>query len=932
MKLGNVAPGKQTKVFSLTVLINFAILCDLTSCQGPPKTPAISTKYRQLRGVYRQVTDDKLQVATYLGIPYATPPIGANRFSPTRALSQWVGVHEATHFGPSCPQRFPDLSNETEALTRKTKERYDRLRKYQPALKRQSEDCLYLNIYVPPKDAQLMAYPVVVFLHGESFEWGSSSLYDGSVLAALGKVIVVTLNYRLGILGFYNANPDPVGHPTVANYGLMDQLAALHWVQENIVRFGGDPGQVTVMGHGTGAACLNYLIISPAATGAGLFKRAILMSGSALSPWASVRDPSGHAFNVATQLDCPVPNDHSRHYENLLQCLRKRPLHDILQVQLKTSKFQVVVGPSIDGVTIKPEWKNHQSKMGKEGQTPVDLLLGMTAANLLDILSQQEVQEGFDADYREDLLRSFVVNNYRYHLQEIMLAITAEYTDWSRSLHQPISIRDSTGQGLHDANIVSPMADLAKQLYTNSRSSYLYVLGEEVADVRQQIRFIYIIKNRSLLLKELAYVFGGPLGALGPLASSYNFTKMDVTFSKSFISMWSNFIKLGWGDSVDFDINSYFIVKFIKLYPKDTVSNAKISESANDITSEEQIWPKYDPVYQRYFQIGTQNSVHDHFRAGKVALWSWLLPGLERVGSRYGPDKNFHRLPADLQSGLYTQSIGQYNITKGFLSNPITPAFTGPTNTPYNVTIIAKANKNQVSESANLDMLSQMGKNFPYTTAISVTVAIACSLLILNILVLTTVYYRHKANRRSLPRGSQDAISESWNDVQLHSSGDNCKTIYAPAHYGTLRPSITMRSNLATAFEEESQHDCTPDYISSLQTIDDITGVTSNRISPDTHGTITNTQRIREPKENLLTVTTLKQPVASYTSPNDGQLVSTYSPSDGQLVPMYSTKVNQLVQNYSANAGQTVTSYSPNDGQLIPNYLLSSASTMPLRE
>ncbi|XP_068213761.1 neuroligin-1-like [Palaemon carinicauda] len=242
--------------------------------------------------------------------------------------------------------------------------------------------------------------------------------------------------------------------------------------------------------------------------------------------------------------------------------------------------------------------------MGKEGRTPVDLLLGMTAANLLDILSQQEVQEGFDAEYREDLLRSFVVNNNRYHLQEIMLAITAEYTDWSRSLYQPISIRDSTGQGLHNANIVSPMADLAKQLYTTSRSSYLYVLEEEGSNSG----------NESLLLNELAYVFGGPMSALGPLASIYNFTKMDVTLSKSFISMWSNFIKFG--------------------HPKDTVSKAKMSESANDITSEEQIWPKYDPVYQRYFQIGTQNIVRNHYRAGKVALWSWLLPNLERVGSR----------------------------------------------------------------------------------------------------------------------------------------------------------------------------------------------------------------------------------------------------------------------------------------------------------
>ncbi|XP_068214014.1 neuroligin-4, Y-linked-like [Palaemon carinicauda] len=561
-------------------------------------------------------------------------------------------------------------------------------------------------------NAALMAYPVVVFIHGESFEWGSSSLYDGSVLAALGKVIMVTLNYRLGIL-------------------------------ENIVHFRGDPGQVTVMGHGTGAACLNYLVISPAATGQ--------------------------------------------------------------SVQLKTSKFQVAVGPSIDGVTIKPEWKNHQSKMGKEGRTPVDLLLRMTAANLLDILSQQEFQEGFDADYREDLLRSFVVSNYRYHQQK-------------------------SG-------------------------------------------------NDSLLLKELAYVFGGPLGTLGPLASSYNFTKMDVTLSKSFISMWSNFIKLG--------------------HPKDTVSTAKMSESGNDITFEEQIWPKYDPVYQRYFQIGTQNFLRDYYRAGKVALWSWLLPGLEQVGARYGPDKNFRRLPTDLQSGLYPESTDQYNLTDGFLSNPITPSFTGLTNTPHNLTIVAKANKNKVRESANLDMLSQMGKDFPYTTALSVTVAIACSLLILNILVLITVYYCHKANRRSLTKGSQDADSESGNDVQLHSSGGNCKTIYAPGHYGTLRPSITMRSNLSTAFEEESQHDWPPDCISSVQTTDDMTGVTSNRISPDTQGIIANTQMLHEPKENILSVTTLKQPVASYTSPNDSQLVSTYSPVNGQLVPTYSTKENQLVQNYS---------------------------------
>ncbi|KAK7083792.1 Carboxylesterase, partial [Halocaridina rubra] len=273
------------------------------------------------------------------------------------------------------------------------------------------------TILFPLADSLTPAYPVVVFIHGESYEWGSSSLYDGSVLAAMGKVIVVTINYRLGLLGFYNANVDPVSRATVANYGLMDQLAALHWVQENIVRFGGDPGQVTVMGHGTGAACLNFLVISPAASGAGLFKRAILMSGTALSPWAYVQEPIHYAVEAATQLGCQVPNDLYHNYENLLQCLRDKTVEQILQVELEAPQFLSAVGPSVDGVTIKPDWKHQHSKIGKEGRTPVDLLIGVTATNILDIFSETDIGQGFEADHKDRILRTFVTNNYKFHLQ-----------------------------------------------------------------------------------------------------------------------------------------------------------------------------------------------------------------------------------------------------------------------------------------------------------------------------------------------------------------------------------------------------------------------------------------------------------------------------------------------------------------------------------
>lgn len=108
-----------------------------------------------------------------------------------------------------------------------------------------------------------MKYPVMVFVHGESYEWNSGNPYEGAVLASFGQILVVTINYRLGILGFLNANTNRyVKSP--ANYGLMDIIAALHWIQENISSFGGDPSSVTLAGHGTGAACVHFLISSSA--------------------------------------------------------------------------------------------------------------------------------------------------------------------------------------------------------------------------------------------------------------------------------------------------------------------------------------------------------------------------------------------------------------------------------------------------------------------------------------------------------------------------------------------------------------------------------------------------------------------------------------------------------------------------------------------
>lgn len=132
-----------------------ANLQDKLQLSNVEKTPIIPTKYGQIRGTFHSVPGLSSRVATYLGVPYATPPVGTNRFSPTRTLSQWVGVHEAMVFGPACPQKLPDVQNETLALKTMSRSKLAALKRMLPILKHQSEDCLYLNVYVPQKGKKL---------------------------------------------------------------------------------------------------------------------------------------------------------------------------------------------------------------------------------------------------------------------------------------------------------------------------------------------------------------------------------------------------------------------------------------------------------------------------------------------------------------------------------------------------------------------------------------------------------------------------------------------------------------------------------------------------------------------------------------------------------------------------------------------------------
>jgi para-nitrobenzyl esterase len=200
-------------------------------------------------------------IASWKGIPFARPPVGPLRFRPPERHERWRGVQEATAFGPAAPQN-PSPAMEILGAERLATD----------------EDCLTLNVWSPTADGKPRA--VLVWIHGGAFQIGSGSQhwYDGQRLASRGDIVVVTLNYRLGALGFLFLD-DAGAPPGSGNLGLLDQIAALEWVRDNIERFGGDLSKVTVFGESAGAMSVATLLGTPRARG--LFVQAIAQSGAA---------------------------------------------------------------------------------------------------------------------------------------------------------------------------------------------------------------------------------------------------------------------------------------------------------------------------------------------------------------------------------------------------------------------------------------------------------------------------------------------------------------------------------------------------------------------------------------------------------------------------------------------------------------------------
>ena len=264
-------------------------------------------------------------VRSFLGIPYAAPPVGALRWKPPAPVANWKGARKATAFGSRCMQGavFSDMVFRDPGI---------------------SEDCLYLNVWTPAKDSSTKL-PVMVWIYGGGFVGGATSepRQDGSNLAKQG-VIVVSMNYRLGVFGFF-AHPDLAaesGRNSAGNYGLLDQLAALEWVKRNIAAFGGDPGNVTIFGESAGSFSVSALMASPLTKG--LIHKAIGESGAAFSTTGLRFEPAAVVGPVHAKFGSESLG------ANTIAGLRAVPAQKVLDAAMDASKGGAFrFGPDIDG-------------------------------------------------------------------------------------------------------------------------------------------------------------------------------------------------------------------------------------------------------------------------------------------------------------------------------------------------------------------------------------------------------------------------------------------------------------------------------------------------------------------------------------------------------------------------------------------------------
>ncbi|XP_048829098.1 carboxylesterase 3 [Brienomyrus brachyistius] len=492
-------------------LASFTLAVIIISTSGQTDDgPVVSIKNGTLRGQYVPVNSTEKVVQQYLGIPFARPPVGPLRLTAPQPPLAWEGVRDAT--------RQPAMCIQNPAISAEISKMYNMNVSESPV----SEDCLYLNVYTPSDRSAEERLPVMVWIHGGGLAFGGAAKIDASALVAYQHVVVVVIQYRLGILGFLSTGDEHAR----GNWGFLDQIAALQWVQANIESFGGDPQSVTIFGDSAGGISASLLVLSPLSSG--LFHKVICQSGVATVQILSTNSPLFLAKAVANLTACDSDST-----EHLVRCMRQKTEEDIIQA---TKAKKTILGSTVDGYFLE---KPIEDVFKSQEFPKVPILLGMTNHEFGWILSKAfaspDWEEGMDKQEVMSILNR-IFHGWAAGTDEL---IAAEYL---RDADTPEKVRDVFTEILGDLFMVFPTIAVANHHRNAGGAVYLYEFQHPPA-IFKNVRPGFVKADHG---DDIYFVFGAPLWN-GPTTDPEirHVTEEEKELSKKMMAYWANFARSG---------------------------------------------------------------------------------------------------------------------------------------------------------------------------------------------------------------------------------------------------------------------------------------------------------------------------------------------------------------------------------------------------
>uniref|UniRef100_A0A8C0Z8C3 Carboxylic ester hydrolase n=1 Tax=Cyanistes caeruleus TaxID=156563 RepID=A0A8C0Z8C3_CYACU len=428
--------------------------------------PEAETKHGRVRGYQFRVDAAERTVNVFLGLPFAKPPVGSLRFAEPQPPEPWEGVRDATSYPPMCLQDKVQGQYFSDMITN---------RKEKVPLQ-VSEDCLYLNVYTPVSTGKQEKLPVLVWIHGGALVLGAASSYDGSALAAFDNVVVVAIQYRLGIAGYFSTGDEHAR----GNWGYLDQVAALRWIQENIVHFGGDPGSVTIFGESAGAISVSALVLSPLAKG--LFHKAISESGTA-AMGLFTDQPNEEAQKIAAVSGCEKSSSAA-----MVECLRGKTEEELVEITLKMDMTTLqlcrdtspencnqdffFISACVDGVFFP---KSPRELLSEKSINAVPYIIGVNNGEFGWVIPMMMKYPPFVDGLSKDVARQILQSQLPVFIKGITSEVVDRvYKEYMGNAESPAQVRDGLLDAMGDVFFVISSVEVARHHRDAGNPVYFY--------------------------------------------------------------------------------------------------------------------------------------------------------------------------------------------------------------------------------------------------------------------------------------------------------------------------------------------------------------------------------------------------------------------------------------------------------------------------